>query len=57
MKNKTVKELEAEIQRLEMLNQALTDELDAIYEHQGYADMVFDEFLGDEPSSYKGQLH
>lgn len=57
MKNKTVKELEAEIQRLEMLNQALTDELDAIYEHQGCADMVFDEFLGDEPSPYKGQLH
>lgn len=57
MKNKTVKELEAEIQRLEMLNQALTDELDAIYEHQGCSDMMFDEFLGEEPSPYKGQLH
>lgn len=44
MKKKT-EELEAEIESLKMLNQALTDELDAIYEGQAEVNAIFDDFL------------
>jgi hypothetical protein len=44
-KDITINKLNKEIERLKILNQALTDELDAIYEDKSEIDLLFEDFL------------
>lgn len=61
-RDQLISELEAELQGLKMVNQALCDELDAIYGHQENVNDLFECFLEAEhiieaKKEYKGTLH